>query len=186
MTGVDAKAQDRTRGAQPANRNATKHAAWTVRRERKELRSRAISGRTSEGRFLADQRGDLIASLGGHENVSTQQAWLADEAAFLRLELAYVRAWLATQSPINKRKRAAHPILKDYVGLVTALRGVLSDLGLERQAREMPSLDQYLATRSNGTAAAPNGATAHATTPTHAPASADAAAPATDDTATQP
>jgi hypothetical protein len=115
-----------------------------VRRERKELRQRAINGRTAEGRYVADQRGDLIASLGGIENVSVQKSWLVEEAAFLRLELAYLKAWLASQSPINKRKRAAHPIVKDYVGLVGALRGVLSDIGLERQTRQLPSLEEYI------------------------------------------
>jgi hypothetical protein len=75
--------------------------------------------------------------------------------SFLRLELAYVKAWLATQSPVNKRKRCAHPILKDYVNLVGALRGVLGDLGLQRKAREVPSLTEYLEAKRTGTTTAP-------------------------------
>jgi hypothetical protein len=158
------------RSGPPGNSNAKKDGASIVRRERKELRQRAINGRTAEGRYVADQRGDLIASLGGLENVSVQKSWLVEEAAFLRLELAYLKAWLASQSPINKRKRAAHPIVKDYVGLVGALRGVLSDIGLERQSRQVPTLQEYLATRS--AAAAPTEAVPTAATPIPAPAAA--------------
>lgn len=135
----------RARGGQVGNDNARKTGEFTVRRERKQLVSRAYNGRSAEGRYVADQRENLIGDLGGYDHVSTQQAWLADEAAFLRLELAYIRTWLATQSPINKRKRAAHPILRDYTALVKSLTAVLGQLGLERKAGEVPDLTEYLA-----------------------------------------
>ena len=133
----------------PNNNNARKDGASTVRRERKELRQRAINGRTSEGRYVASERADLVASLGGADNLSTQEQWLADEAAFLRLELAYVRAWLAEQSPVNKRKKAAHPILKDYAALVGSLRSVLADLGLKRRARDVGTLRDWMAAKQH-------------------------------------
>ncbi len=138
----------RGRSGPPANSNARTTGAFTVRRERKELRSAAMDGRTGEAHYVADQRADLLADIGGADNVTAQQRWLADEASFLRLELAYVRTFLAENPPISRKRRAAHPILKDYLAMVNALRSILSDLGLERRAKDTESLDVYLSRRA--------------------------------------
>ncbi len=107
-----------------------------------------MDGRTTEAHIVAAERADLLADIGGAGRVTAQQRWLADEASFLRLELAYVRTFLADNPPISRKKRAAHPILKDYIGLVNALRSILSDLGLERRVRDVETLDMYLSRRA--------------------------------------
>jgi len=129
------------RSGPPGNANARTHGAWTIRRERKELRRRAINGRSSEGRYVAEQRNDIVADLGGADSISTQERWLVDEVTFLRLELAYVRTWLAERPPFNRKKRTAHPILRDYMAMVSTLRALLTDLGLQRRARAVDSLE---------------------------------------------
>ncbi len=135
------------RSGPPGNSNARKTGAVTVRRERKELRRAAMDGRRSEALFVAGERADLIADLGGEASVSTQRRWLVEEAAFLRLELAFIRTFLAEHPPINKKKRIAHPILRDYLTVANTLRSILGEIGLERRTREVPDLQSYLAAR---------------------------------------
>ena len=59
-----------------------------------------------------------------------------------------VDAWLLSRKTlINKRTRSVLPVVRDRQALVSTLRGLLSDLGLKRRDRVMPSLGEYLATR---------------------------------------
>src|SRR5215468_3210856 len=150
------------RSGPPGNGNARTHGAWTVRRERKELRRRAINGRTSEGRYVAEQRNDLISDLGGPDSISVQEKWLADEVAFLRLELAYVRTWLAERPPFNRMKRTAHPILRDYLLMADKLRLILGDLGLARRTRNAWTSFHIVESDQEHALNAPAGAETHA------------------------
>src|SRR6266705_1607157 len=58
---------------------------------------------------------------------------------------AYV---LAMPSPVNRQRRCLHPVVRERQALVGQLQSLLRDLGLDRKAREVPSLHEYLAERS--------------------------------------
>jgi hypothetical protein len=102
------------------------------------------------GRALAAWRSDLLADLGGVEAVSTQELALVEEAVKTKLILDSVDAWLLSQPTlINKRVRGVLPAVRDRQALVSTLRGLLSDLGLKRRSREMPTLSEYLSERTH-------------------------------------
>lgn len=105
----------------------------------------------------------VAADLGGVDNLSRQQQTLLDLAARTKLQLDRIDAWLFRQPAlVNKRTRALHPVVSQRQSLVNTLRQLLGDLGLERRARDVGTLDQYLRSRSNGPADAQPGAPASA------------------------
>jgi hypothetical protein len=137
------------RSGPPGNSNAAKHHLHTVRTDKKALVTRALDGRTDEGRFVAGKRADLVADLGGEDNLSTQERALVDESVFLMLQLAHINAWLAKQPAlVNKRTKALHPVVRERLSLVTTLRAILTDIGLKRRQRDVGSLDEYLRSRT--------------------------------------
>ena len=112
-------------------------------------RRTTLDRRTSIGKALAAWRGELLADLGGIENVSTQELALVEEAVKTKLILDSVDAWLLQQPTlIAKRTRSVLPAVRDRQALVSTLRGLLSDLGLRRRAKTEPTLSEYLNARS--------------------------------------
>ena len=87
-----------------------KHHLHTVNRDRKVLITRALDGRTDEGRFIAAKRADLVADLGGEDSLSTQERALVDETVFLMLQLAHINAWLAKQPALVNRRTRRHRV----------------------------------------------------------------------------
>ena len=65
-----------------------------------------------------------------------------------KLLLESVDAWLLIQpSLVNGRKRALLPVVRERQGLADSLARYLAQLGLERRAKPVPSLDDYLRQR---------------------------------------
>jgi hypothetical protein len=127
------------------------HGVKALKRAVSTLGKRALDQRTAVEKALAAWRSDLIADLGGLEAVTTQELALVEEAVKTKLIFDSVDAWLLSQpTPINKRNRAVLPAVRDRNALVTTLRGLLTDLGLRRRAREAPDLARYLADRHGG------------------------------------
>ena len=127
------------------------HGIMALRRAVEGLGNRVVSRRTKVGRALWKWRSELLDDLGGIEAVSTQELALVEEAVKTKLILDSVDAWLLTQSTLIMRKtRGVLPAVRDRQALVSTLRGLLSDLGLKRRSKAMPSLGEYLATRGNG------------------------------------
>jgi hypothetical protein len=88
---------------------------------------------------------DLLADLGGEGALSTQQRALVDVIVRQKLLLESVDAWLLVQpSLVNGRKRALLPVVRERQGLADSLARYLAQLGLERRAKPVPSLDDYL------------------------------------------
>jgi hypothetical protein len=86
-----------------------------------------------------------VADLGGADALSAQQRGLVQLAARTYLYVNHLDAWLMEQPSlvINKRK-AVLPVLKERTQLADALSRYLQALGLERQAKTIPSLADYL------------------------------------------
>jgi hypothetical protein len=126
-----------------------KHGLIPLKRAVGVLGSRTIDRRTAIGKALAAWRTELLADLGGIENVTTQELALVEEAVKTKLILDSIDAWLLSQpSLINKRTRSVLPVVRDRQALVATLRGLLGDLGLGRRTRAIPALGEYLAQRA--------------------------------------
>jgi hypothetical protein len=107
---------------------------------------RAIDWRSAGARAATDWRAALIADLGTEENLTTAKLTLLDYATRTKLFLDHIDAFLlAEESFIYKGRRSAWPILMQRQQLVTSLERTLSTLGLERQAKKLESLPDYLA-----------------------------------------
>lgn len=65
-----------------------------------------------------------------------------------KLLLESVDAWLLVQpSLVNGRKRALLPVVRERQALADSLARYLTQLGLERRAKPLPSLNDYLRQR---------------------------------------
>ena len=99
-------------------------------------------------RVLAEWRSELIRDLGGQENLSTQQVAIVDLVAKSKLLVDSLDAWLLKQpSLINARKKSILPVLRERQQLVDSLARILGQLGLERKAKPVPALSEYLETK---------------------------------------
>jgi hypothetical protein len=125
------------------------HGVSTLKQAVSTLGSRTIDRRTAVGKALAAWRSELLADLGGIENVTTEELALVEEAVKTKLILDSIDAWLLSQpSLINKRTRSVLPVVRDRQALVATLRGLLGDLGLGRRTPALPALGDYLAQRA--------------------------------------
>jgi hypothetical protein len=121
------------------------HGTKVLKRAVKELGSRAIDRRTTVGKTLAQWRGDLIQDLGGSEKTSTQERAIIDLAVKTKLIVDSIDAYLVKQpSLVNHRKRALLPVVVQRQQLADALAKYMTQLGLERRAKQLPSLTDYL------------------------------------------
>jgi len=108
----------------------------------------AIDMRTAAAQGLIAWRNELLAALGGPENVSPQKMAVVDAVTRTRLYIDHADAWLMSQeSLVNRRKKSLVPVLKERQVLVDSLSRLLSQLGLERQQRPIKSLAEYIAER---------------------------------------
>jgi hypothetical protein len=109
---------------------------------------------------MAELKAQLIADKGGVENVSTAEMMLIDLAVDAYLKKQSVAAFIRTlPSLVDKRHRRTWQVVKDDKELGAHLQSLLRDLGLERRAKEVPTLQSYLAAKAKegeaGTASPP-------------------------------
>jgi hypothetical protein len=117
------------------------HAYRPLKRAVRVLGTRAVGRRTRIGKALEQWRSDLIADLGGLENISTQERALIDEAVLTKLILSSINVWmLKQQSLVSNRNRGALPVVLHRNQLVNTLKVLLDSLGLKRRTRDLPSL----------------------------------------------
>ena len=108
----------------------------------------SIDKRTVAAQALLAWRSELLADLGGEENVSSQQTALVEMATRTRLYVDSLDAWLMEQpSLVNRRKKSVLPVLRERQQLVDSLARILGQLGLERKAKPVPTLSAYLETK---------------------------------------
>ena len=107
---------------------------------------RAVDGRTLLGRALSQWHSALVEDLGGAQAISIQQETIVDLAARTKLLLDSLDAWLLAQPTlINKRKKSALPIVRERQALADSLAKYMTTLGLERKAKPVISLPDYIA-----------------------------------------
>lgn len=101
----------------------------------------ALDSRTVLARELRDRRNRLCNDLGGADALSYQQTALVDRALFLELHLQQEESKLTTGGEFDSGK---------WVQACNSLAGIFAKLGLERRAREVPSLAEYLKAKETG------------------------------------
>ncbi len=104
-----------------------------------------IDRRTAAAQALLRWRAELLRDLGGAESISAQRMALVELATRTRLFIEHTNSWLMQQgSIINKRRRALLPIVMQRQTLCDSLARLLGQLGLDRRAKPIPSLSEYL------------------------------------------
>ncbi|MGH9867913.1 MAG: hypothetical protein ACREAA_07100 [Candidatus Polarisedimenticolia bacterium] len=128
-------------------RGYLKHGMCRTKRQIRERNRRGrdvLDKRTVMGREIAAWCSAYAADLGGAEQLSAgQQAALKDIRTILYL-MGVAEVFMATTSPVNRRGRCFYPIVQQWAALSDSLLRRLQTLGLERRAREIPSLTDYL------------------------------------------
>jgi hypothetical protein len=105
----------------------------------------AIDHRTTAARDLMRWKKELLADLGGQENVSTQRLAIVDLTVRTKLYIDHVDAFLMEQkSLVNRRRKALLPIVTQRQTLCDSLARLLNQLGLERIPKPVPPLDEYI------------------------------------------
>ncbi len=142
----------RPRKGHPKDRRGTRpyaqHGLARLKTAVRALGARAIDRRSSVGRALAAWRAELVADLGGKDAVTTQQAVVIDLSVRTKLLLDSIDAWLLVQPRlVNTRKRALLPVVLQRQQLADALARYMTQLGLERRARPVPALHDYVANK---------------------------------------
>jgi hypothetical protein len=108
---------------------------------------------------------DIAADLGGEENLSAMAKILVRSTAHTALQLAYVDAWIASRPEIiNNVRHQLIPVVLQRQRLAKTLAQQLNVLGLERRARNVDTLESYLARRDAAVSVAPRPSTAATTT----------------------
>ncbi len=106
---------------------------------------RAIDWRSAGAKVALEWRDELVAALGTEENLSTQKRTLVDYAMRTKLFLDHIDGFLLQEeSFIFRGKKSAWPLLMQRMTLLASLERTLGLLGLERQARKLPTLEEYL------------------------------------------
>jgi hypothetical protein len=92
-----------------------------------------INRSTLAGRALVRWKDELMAALGGPEQVSPQRAVLIDLVVRTRLYIECVDTYLLKQrSIIDKEKKSVLPVVRERQGLCDSLARLLGQLGLDR------------------------------------------------------
>jgi len=104
-----------------------------------------LDKRTQGAKDLLAWRGELLAALGGAENVSPQKRALVDIITRTRLYLDVLDHWLLAQpSLVIVRRRSIIPALRERQGLADSLARLLGQIGLERQQGQVMDLKDYI------------------------------------------
>lgn len=96
-----------------------------------------LDQRTGIAQLMGDRFQELTADLGGVDRLSYGQKLLAEKVLWLQHYMALQEAQLAA-GQINEFDAGK------YSALLNSLQGVLAKLGLQRVARDVPTLHQYL------------------------------------------
>ena len=102
----------------------------------------ALDGRLSLARDLRERFDAVCSDLGGIDRLSYMQRSLVERGLWLEYWLSQQERELAGGNPFDVGK---------WVQAANSLQGIYSKLGLQRQARDVPSLAEYLAKREAST-----------------------------------
>jgi hypothetical protein len=138
----------RAPGGQKSNKNAQKHGHWARKLKLTNAPLAAISRQNGIGKAVLEKADRIIADHGGRENLSEFQLDLVDKYIKQELLINGIDAWIFSQTRfVNLRKRALHPILLERNKLIETSMKLAASLGLKRESKPTPSLQEYLASK---------------------------------------
>jgi len=133
-------------GRRPGSGRKRTHALSVLRQTVTQLGHRPLDGRTTLSKQLAAWKANLIADLGGPDAITTAQHTILALAAKTKLMLDSVDGWLLTQpSLVNARRKSLLPVVRERMQLSDALARYLTQLGLERKAKEVNVAEAFAA-----------------------------------------
>jgi hypothetical protein len=134
-----------------------RHGLTALRQVVEQLGGRLLDGRGPVAQALAQWRSDLIADLGGPDQVSTQQIQIVELCCRSKLLLDSIDTWLLSQGKlVYGRTKTIYPAVIQRQHLADGLAKHLQMLGLERRGPKPLELSEYLAQKypaagTNGT-----------------------------------
>lgn len=138
---------------QEVKATGTKHGLGTLKRAVKELGSRAIDGRTSLAKELADECRELVNALGGEAEVTPQERAIIEMIAQKRVRRKIAAQWalLNRDRLFNRKKMKLAPIALELEQLEESEARLLDKLGLKRRTKPVKTLAALLAEPPGGT-----------------------------------
>jgi hypothetical protein len=125
----------RVRGAQPGNRNARKHGHHSRKVKLTDVGLMDISQQNGPGRLIAQKAEAIFHDGGGRENFSELKQDLVSRYLITELLIQSLDRWLLEQkSLVNRRKKAAFPILAERSRLTETSLKLAQAIGLDRRA----------------------------------------------------
>lgn len=100
----------------------------------------SLDGRTAVAQVMRERWQHFTRDLGGVDRLSYAQRSLVERALWLEYWLQTQEQELATGGDFDVGR---------WTQAANALQGILAKLGLERQARDVPNLAEYLAKRAD-------------------------------------
>ena len=125
-------------------RSYTRHGLNAVMTRVKIRGLKAIDRRSMAAREALAWRRELLADLGGEAEVSAAQLALVEIAVRTRLFIDHCDAALLERSSLLVRGRRLLPLVEQRQRLADSLARLLGQLGLERRAKPVPSLRDFL------------------------------------------
>ena len=99
---------------------------------------------------------EIVSDLGGAEDLSAMAKALIRATTCTILQLQYIDAWIASRPDIiNNLRSTLIPIVKQRQGVARTLAMQLNVLGLERRAKNVDTLESYLARAAAAVPATP-------------------------------
>jgi hypothetical protein len=134
-----------TKSASKPKRGYQKHNLTPALQVIKQHGLGAIDKRSQLAKATGKLRSELVADLGGQENLSSQQTKLIDEFIVRHLMVESIDGWLFSQPAIlNKRSKSLFPIVLQRMTIADGMIRCLEKLGLERKAKQVPSIQDYI------------------------------------------
>jgi len=106
---------------------------------------RQLDGRSALSQSIAKYRAELLASLGGSDSLSAQENTLVEMCSRDWLMLQHIDAYLFQTGIFNKKRRQAYALTVQRMQIADSLTRRLQALGLQRRAKPVLSLSDYLA-----------------------------------------
>jgi hypothetical protein len=122
------------------------------------VRLDTIDHRSKVGSALRRIRADLVAHLGGEDQITPALAILLDQVAIKTVITTSVGNWLLCQeSLVDPEHQQLVGVVLQHDTLQRTLAGLLDKIGLQRVPKPIPSLAEYLAAKEaqNGSGCEP-------------------------------
>lgn len=120
---------------------------------------RQLDGRSALSQSIAKYRAELLSSLGGSDSLSAQEHTLVEMCSRDWLMIQHIDAYLFQTGIFNKKRRQAYALTVQRMQLADSLTRRLQALGLQRRAKPVLSLSDYLSTNGRAKPSASASAT---------------------------